>query len=580
MKSISKTAFSGAIAATRSLCAAGLMLFVAGVLSACDGGEPAEFRAEPSDQGPTWVPPPSAMAMPLERLEALENAWAERVSLGGAEGVTSARRAAELARLRALRDPSSNALERARDLLRRASEPREITGACDAALDLARLEARDALDLRAAYLVAYRTTRRFMSGPDSACAAEATRMLGALTGYRPDEAVLFAIDSDPEADPRAISVAEADTSERLTAWASTRSDHGQATTIQSISVYGGEDNRDAEGVRVVMELDHVASFRPQEIQAGDGAPARLAIDVDGAFATPTLANSMVVGAGGLRRVRHARHEHGTRVVFDLEEEANTRFFILPEPFRIVVDVFRNRPTRQDEARTDASEFDLLVLDPGHGGDDYGARAFDLEEADVALDLALRVRAILRERLPRVRVVLTRERDAFVSLEQRAAMANAINADAFVSIHLNASDEAISHGGVTTFVLDTTNERQALRLAARENGASVSEIGDLSRILAGFRREEQVSASRALAERIHLGVLTGGRTVLPTLYDRGVRTAMFYVLVGATMPAVLVEASFMTREDEANALHYDSYRHALADGMAEGIIRWASHRLAH
>jgi N-acetylmuramoyl-L-alanine amidase len=164
---------------------------------------------------------------------------------------------------------------------------------------------------------------------------------------------------------------------------------------------------------------------------------------------------------------------------------------------------------------------------------------------------------------------------FVSLEQRAAMANAVDADAFVSIHHNAADEPVAHGGITTFVLDTTNDRQALRLAARENGTSASEVGDLSRILAGLRRDEQLASSRGLAERIHRGALVGGRTVLPTLYDRGVRSAMFYVLVGATMPAVLVEASFMTRADEARALRSEVYRQALAEGIADGIARWAA-----
>lgn len=378
-------------------------------------------------------------------------------------------------------------------------------------------------------------------------------------------------EEDPREQPTEV-ITRAEQTVRTTA----RSESDEAQTIQSISVYG-RDTRDADGVRVVIEVDRVAPFQPRELEADEGMPARLVVDVEGAFAAPTLEDVVSVGTGGLSRVRLARHERGTRIVFELAAESSTNVFALPSPFRIVVDVSRNPERGQRPMSSDAPEFDLLVLDPGHGGNDYGSRAFGLEEADVVLDLAFRVRELLRRRMPGLRVVLTRERDVFVSLEQRAAMANAINADAFVSIHLNASDDPVSHGGVTTFVLDTTNERQALRLAARENGTSVSEIGDLSRILAGLRREEQVVASRALAERIHLGVLTGGRTVLPTLHDRGVRAAMFYVLVGATMPAVLVEASFMTREDEASALHHERYRQALADGMAEGIMRFAMRR---
>jgi N-acetylmuramoyl-L-alanine amidase len=185
-----------------------------------------------------------------------------------------------------------------------------------------------------------------------------------------------------------------------------------------------------------------------------------------------------------------------------------------------------------------------------------------------------VRDILRVRLPSTRVVLTREENRFVSLEQRTAMANAVGADAFVSIHLNAAWEDVQHGGVTTFVLDTNDDRQAVRLAARENGTSEHEVGALSRILAGLHRDEQATGSRGLAEHLHASTLAGGRRVLPRLYDRGVRSAMFHVLVGATMPAVLVEASFMTRRDEADALRTEGYRQALAEGIADGIVAYA------
>jgi N-acetylmuramoyl-L-alanine amidase len=264
-------------------------------------------------------------------------------------------------------------------------------------------------------------------------------------------------------------------------------------------------------------------------------------------------------------------------VLDLESGAEARVFFLPEPFRIGIDVAQRAAARPLVAPNGARDVELIVLDPGHGGHDYGARAFGLRESDLVLDIALRTRDVLRALLPAVRVVLTRERDAFVSLEQRAAMANAVEADAFVSIHLNAADGPVEHGGVTTFVLDLSSDRQALRLAARENGTSIAEVGDLQRILAGLLRGEQVSASRALAERVHRGVLATGRAILPHLHDRGVRSALFYVLVGATMPAILVEASFLTRQEEANALRREEYRQALAEGIAEGIARWIEGR---
>ncbi|UJR80295.1 N-acetylmuramoyl-L-alanine amidase [Sandaracinus amylolyticus] len=549
-------------------------MLLAVLVAACSA--PAEPRADggPRDAGramPPEVGELDAMGMPLDRLRSIEDAWAARTGPNEA-GVRAARRAASLARIRALREPEGDGLARARALLAEASLRRDVAGACDAAIDLARLEARDAVDPTAAYLVAHRASRRWT---DDACALEARRILGALEGHRPDRALLAAIDADPNADDPSIGLAgdtETPPRDALEAWAAERTIAGEPATLESIVVYGHED-REARSVRVVLALDRVAAYERLDLPAEGELPARVAIDLASTTPASSLPSTIPVGAAGLARIRHARRDDRTRIVLDLEPGTSARVFLLPQPFRVVIDVTRGDATTTGAAR----DVDLILIDPGHGGDDYGARAFGMREADIVLDLAMRVRDVLRRRLPNVRVVLTRDRDVFVSLEQRAAMANAVSADAFVSIHLNAADESVDHGGVTTFVLDTTNDRQALRLAARENGTTTAEVGGLARIIAGLRREEQVATSRALAERIHRGTLAGGRTVLPRLHDRGVRSAMFYVLVGATMPAVLVEASFMTREDEADALRNDRYRGALADGIAEGIVRWVEGR---
>jgi N-acetylmuramoyl-L-alanine amidase len=448
-----------------------------------------------------------------------------------------------------------------------------VPGACEAAIDLARLEARDLGEPAAAYVEAYRAARRWNGDADAACATEARRILGALEAYRASRALLAAIDVDPDRrDPSvgaAGELAGAEAPASIAEWIAART-AGERATIEEIRIYGQEGG--GRGTRVVLALDRVATFDRIELPAEGALPARVAIDV-AAAAADGVPSASAAGGGGLERVRQAPREGGTRVVLDLEPGAETRLFVLPEPFRIVVDVLRAAAPLETAARD--RDVDLVMIDPGHGGNDYGARAFGLEEADLVLDVAMRVRDVLRTRLPGVRVVLTRESDTYVSLEQRAAMANAVAADAFVSIHLNAAWEPVDRGGVTTFVLDTTSDRQALRLAARENGTTVAEVGDLQRILAGLRRGEQLDASRALAERIHRGTLAGGRTILPGLHDRGMRSALFYVLVGATMPAVLVEASFVTRSEEADALRTVDYRQALADGIAEGIARWAS-----
>jgi N-acetylmuramoyl-L-alanine amidase len=416
--------------------------------------------------------------------------------------------------------------------------------------------------------VAFRTSLRF---EDGACSTEAERMMRVLAPWRPSAGELAAIEADPNAgDPSAALAPPEREASDVERWAAARAEREGTATLSALTVMGqGGEAGEPASVRVVLRFDRVVAFEHGEAPPRGGLPRRTWFEQPSAQPGEGLETSLPVNAGGLIAVRSTTHSGGMRVTFDLEERARFRAFALPDPFRVVLDVER------DDGLHAEGPVRTIVIDPGHGGDDYGARAFGMHEADLTLDLAQRVRASLIERLPGVRIVLTRDRDVFVSLEQRAAMANAVDADLFLSIHLNAADEPVEHGGVTTFVLDTSDDRQALRLAARENGTNLSEVGDLSRILASLHREDQVRASRAFADLVHRSTLGAGRRVLPRLYDRGVRSALFYVLVGARMPAVLLEASFLTRADEAEALRTERYRETLAGGIAEGIVRWAS-----
>jgi N-acetylmuramoyl-L-alanine amidase len=548
---------------------------------------------EPAPEAPSTpaAPAPSAELAPAR--PSLDEAWWLEVRelgrhanelgalaaehAGTVDGVAHAREAAALARVLALRDPNgADWVGRARTWLGEAARRRALAGACEAALELARLEARDASDAGEAYRVAFRTSLRFRDG---ACVAEARRMMGILEPWRPSAAQLASIEADPDAgDPTAALTsaegeAAADPAEPTAAsvaWAAARAPRGGTATLTELAVHGqGEtDAARTASVRAVLGFDRVVAFEHGEALAQGPLPRRTWLELPSVRAGEGVAEQLPVAAGGLIGVRTHAHAGGLRVTFDLEPTARFRAFVLPDPFRVVLDVERDDTPRAARAvRT-------IVLDPGHGGDDHGARAFEMRESDLTLDLAQRVRTLLAGRLPDARVILTRESDVFVSLEQRAAMANAIDADLFLSVHLNAAEEPVDRGGVTTFVLDTGNDRQALRLAARENGTSVAEVGELSRILASIHREEQVTASRAVAEQVHRATLRGGRRILPRLHDRGVRSAMFYVLVGARMPAVLLEASFLSREEEARALSTSPYRQALAEGIAEGIARWA------
>jgi len=534
---------------------------LAAVLLAC-GGPDAPDAPPPAHEGAP-LDDEAAMAAPLASLdEALVPLRAEAGGRGDERAVRAAREAARLLRIVELRAPERAALDEAEALLAAASSDPTVPGACEASLELAHLLARDRSRPAEAYEVAYRTVRRFRADDEARCASEARRALAVLAPHRPDEALLRAIDADParsEPDP-----AEGSPS-ALEAWARLRRSDG--VEVVGLTSFGEPG---AASARVVVTLDGVTELDTEALASDGEVPRRLVVGLPGARLRSGLPSSLPVGAGGLERVRMAADDAGVRVSLDLAGDASTNVYALESPFRVVVDV---APSRVPEPGTPARSLGLVLLDPGHGGDDYGARAFGLHEADLTLDIAMRVRSSLLALAPDLRVIMTREDDTFVSLEQRAAMANAIGADVFVSIHLNAADEPVDHGGITTFVLDTTNDRSALRLAARENGTATWEVTELQRILAGLSREDQLAGSRVLAERIHGSLLASGRTILPRLHDRGVRSAMFYVLVGATMPAVLVEASFMTREDEADALRSARYRDALAAGIAEGIAAY-------
>jgi N-acetylmuramoyl-L-alanine amidase len=360
----------------------------------------------------------------------------------------------------------------------------------------------------------------------------------------------------------------------IASWARRIGAHATAS-LEEISVYGGrapgEQPQPEREVRVVLRFDGVAVYRRGELPAGGGLPRRLVLDLDNVSLTPRVPSMLPVSAGGLDRVRvFALDDAQTRVAFDVGPTTAYRLFFLSEPYRVVMD-FRDRVPR---VSTSGARVWRIVIDPGHGGDQPGAKGPNgLREDAVALALARRVQRSLTRQLPDANIVMTRNDGRFVSLEERAAIANAVAADLFVSIHLNAAPSPDDEGGVSTFVLDTTSDQAALRLAARENGTGTEGVTQLQMILASLYRNDQVQRSLALAGEVQTSVLRGGRRVLPDLKDRGVKRALFYVLVGAQMPAVLVEASFITRPTEAAALETDGYRQALADGIAEGVAQY-------
>ncbi|QWR76022.1 N-acetylmuramoyl-L-alanine amidase [Candidatus Magnetomonas plexicatena] len=218
----------------------------------------------------------------------------------------------------------------------------------------------------------------------------------------------------------------------------------------------------------------------------------------------------------------------------------------------------------------------IVIDPGHGGHDTGAIGVTgLLEKDVVLDVAKMVSAILRDKYM-YDVYLTRDDDTFISLDERAAIANGKNADLFVSIHGNANNSP-SVRGLETYFLNFSNSEEAMKVAARENDISVKRMkevqSELGLILASLARETKRDESLRLAHYVQSSMYSYLRKKHKDIVDHGVRQALFYVLVGANMPSALVEISYLTNADEEKRLKTDQYKEEIASSVAAGINKY-------
>ncbi len=221
---------------------------------------------------------------------------------------------------------------------------------------------------------------------------------------------------------------------------------------------------------------------------------------------------------------------------------------------------------------------LVMIDPGHGGYDPGTQsAGGILEKDVALSISRQVASALNAR--GVRVQLTRDSDDFISLPERTRRANIANADLFVSIHLNSSPNPETTG-IEVYYLNNTTDRATIRLARMENagvtGASAPRDGDLNYILADLRQNYKANEAASLARMIDTETVTDldsqlGLEVNPL----GAKMGPFYVLVGAHMPAVLVECGFLSNPNEAQRLSSAQYQQTLAQGIATAVVRYLS-----
>ena len=355
----------------------------------------------------------------------------------------------------------------------------------------------------------------------------------------------------------------------------------------------------ARYTRVLLDLSKEAKYEIRHVE-GDtwkGVAPRAYVDIVGARLVANSKEPVAVHDRLLRQVRVGQYNDDVvRVVLDLNNLTRPQAIsLLPDLFRLVIhiqdqetgetvnSVASNKPAvatvkNKTPTRSSVSGIRKIVLDPGHGGKDPGAiGAGGLAEKDLVLAIAKKAAVKLKKEMG-FDVVLTRSDDRYVALEDRTSFANAQDADLFISLHMNASHN-LEARGIETYYLDNTNDEGSIRLAARENGTSRKSVSDLQFILSDMLQNMKLEDSVSLAHRLQSALVSGMSRKLTDVRDLGVKKALFYVLVGARMPSVLVEMFFITNKIEGAAMSQESYQDAMVDALVEGVAKYNERTMA-
>lgn len=345
--------------------------------------------------------------------------------------------------------------------------------------------------------------------------------------------------------------------------------------------------------RIVIKATAILRFS-DHVERANQRPDRLVVDFSEAAIDRRRVVPFMNGEGLLRRIKSDSSTGNARIEIEADHIEQYRLITLRDPFRLVIDlkgimkvpdsllpslvrtvkrkwkngnIIAGRPSL---ARQLGLGIRKIIIDAGHGGKDPGAVGCGgLLEKDVTLAVA----QVLAEKLRKnsFEVVLTRSGDHSLALEERTAIANTNKGDIFISIHVNASKSS-DKNGVETYILDLTDDEDAMRLAARENATSAASMSDLQDILAGLLNNSKIDESTLVARSVQKSLSAGMQ-----LPDRGVKQAPFYVLSGALMPAILAEIAFLTNPDEAERLRRDKYLDRIAQHLADGLEEYVRQR---
>ena len=363
--------------------------------------------------------------------------------------------------------------------------------------------------------------------------------------------------------------------------------------------------------RVVIQLDREVKFEKQVLKS----PDRIYFDLVETRPGPEL-NGRTISVDGvfITRIRVARNRpEVVRVVLDYHEIRDHTVFALFEPFRIVIDTRghgsgrnakitrefstartvrptppappnRRKPPETPRAAKRNPQEDLtltrvlglkvgrVVVDPGHGGHDTGAIGpGGLREKDLVLSIANRLKPLLEDRLG-TEVIMTRDDDRFIPLEERTAIANQHQADLFISIHGNSS-RGRRATGAETFYLNFAKSDSAQEVATRENAASQRTVGELEDLVRQITKGSHNAESRKLAGVVQTSLFSGIKKHRRPFLNRGVKTAPFIVLMGASMPSILTEVGFISNPAEEKFLTTSENHQRVAEALFEGVKQY-------
>jgi N-acetylmuramoyl-L-alanine amidase len=324
-----------------------------------------------------------------------------------------------------------------------------------------------------------------------------------------------------------------------------------------------------------------------------GHPVRLYLDLFSAQMVSGLKEPISIKDGLLRGVRCGMKNHDTvRIVLDLVARSEYKIFSLENPSRLVIDIFGSKASEKNKKKTEdmakkpegreesfgKTPFAVypltVVIDPGHGGKDPGAIGRGgLQEKDVVLRVAKKLETKLKEHT-NYNIIMTRVNDVFIPLEERTAIANAKKADLFISIHANASFNQ-ERSGVETYFLNYASDEDALNVAARENAATKKNLTDLQIILNDLLLNSKINESSLLAGCVQGSLFKALSERYQKVNNLGVKRGPFYVLIGAEMPSILVEVSFITHKQEEKRLRDEGYIDLIASSIFNGLLRYQS-----